>query len=135
CAGRGKAPGEVRQAEQQRTAARKAHDAALAAQDNASTDYPPLSPLYPAWSTGRRAALARWITDRSNPLTARVAVNHLWRWHFGTPMVATTHDFGRNGAAPSHPELLDWLAVELMEPTLSGVLPWSLKALHRLIVP
>ena len=96
-------------------------------------DYTPLSPVYPARSTGRRAALARWITDRDNPLTARVAVNHLWRWHFGTPLVATTHDFGRNGARPAHPELLDWLAVELMEPS-AGVAPWSMKALHRRIV-
>lgn len=61
--------------------------------------------------------MARWITDRSNPLAARVAVNHLWGWHFGEPLVATPQDLGRNGAAPTHPDLLDWLAVELMEPT------------------
>ena len=57
----------------------------------------------PPGAPGRRAALARWITDRANPLTARVAVNHLWRWHFGTPLVATTHDFGRNGSLPDAP--------------------------------
>jgi hypothetical protein len=67
-------------------------------------------------------------------LAARVAVNHIWRWHFGTPLVATTHDFGRNGASPTNPDLLDWLAVELMEPSAPGGSPWSMKALHRLIV-
>ena len=133
-AARGKAPGAVTKAEQQRDAARTAHDAALKTKDNDSTAYPPLSPVYPARSTGRRAALARWITDRSTPLTARVAVNHIWRWHLGTAMVATTHDFGRNGRPPTFPELLDWLAVELMEPTTTAARPWSMKALHRLIV-
>lgn len=92
------------------------------------SDYPPLSPLYPSTSTGRRAALAGWITDRTNPLAARVAVNHIWARHFHQPLVATVFDFGRGGAAPTHPELLDWLAVELIE---SG---WSMKHLHRLIV-
>ncbi len=99
-----------------------------------SADYTPLSPAYPTRSTGRRATLARWITSRTNPLAARVAVNHLWRWHFGAPLVATTHDFGRNGTPPTHPELLDWLAVELMEPTAPGVSSWSMKSLHRRIV-
>jgi hypothetical protein len=83
---------------------------------------------YPRLSTGRRSALAAWITDRRNPLTARVAVNHVWLRHFGQPLVPTVFDFGRKGVPPSHPELLDWLAVEFME---SG---WSLKHLHRLIV-
>jgi hypothetical protein len=133
-AARGKAPNEVNKAERQLAAARKARNAAWEAQAQESSDYPPLSPIYPARSTGRRAALARWITDQSNPLTARVAINHVWRWHFGTPIVATTHDFGRNGQPPAFPELLDWLAVELMEPTTTAGRPWSLKALHRLIV-
>ena len=79
-------------------------------------------------STGRRAALARWMTDRQNPLTARVAVNHIWMRHMGSPLVATVFDFGRNGARPTHPELLDWLAAEFMD---NG---WSMKHLHRLIV-
>ncbi|QDU98007.1 PSD1 and planctomycete cytochrome C domain-containing protein [Lignipirellula cremea] len=86
------------------------------------------APPFPAQSTGRRRALAAWITDRRNPLTARVAVNHLWARHMGKPLVATVFDFGRNGAQPTHPELLDWLAVELIE---SG---WSMKHMHRLIV-
>lgn len=83
---------------------------------------------YPAESTGRRKALAEWITSRENPLTARVAVNHLWMRHFHSPLVASVFDFGRAGAAPTHPELLDYLAVELID---SG---WSMKHLHRLIV-
>lgn len=83
---------------------------------------------FPTTSTGRRTALADWITDRNNPLTARVAVNHLWTRHFGTPLVDSVFDFGRNGAAPTHPELLDWLASELID---SG---WSMKHIHRLIV-
>ena len=90
--------------------------------------YTPLSPVYPAKSTGRRRALAEWIGARENPLTARVAVNHVWAWHFHEPLVRTVYDFGRFGARPTHPELLDWLAVEFME---SG---WSLKHLHRLVV-
>jgi hypothetical protein len=93
-----------------------------------STTYTPLSPVYPSKSTGRRAALARWIASTDNPLTARVAVNYLWGWHFGRPLVETTYDFGRNGKPPSHPELLDWLAVQFME---NG---WHQKPLHRLIV-
>jgi hypothetical protein len=95
---------------------------------NSSTTYTPLTPLYPRTSTGRRTALARWIASTDNPLTARVAVNHIWAWHFGRPLVETTFNFGRSGKRPSHPELLDWLAVELME---HG---WRMKDLHRLIV-
>jgi hypothetical protein len=91
-------------------------------------EYTPFSPLYPKTSTGRRRALAEWITGRENPLTARVAVNHIWARHFHAPLVATVTDFGRSGALPTNPELLDWMAVELME---HG---WSLKHLHRLIV-
>ncbi len=93
---------------------------------NSGADDPKV-PFLPT-STGRRSALARWITDAQNPLTARVAVNHLWTRHFGTPLVATVFDFGRKGTPPTHPELLDWLASELVE---SG---WSMKHIHRLIV-
>ncbi|QDV69570.1 Planctomycete cytochrome C [Rosistilla carotiformis] len=83
---------------------------------------------FPQQSTGRRTALARWITDPRNPLTARVAANHIWTRHLGQPLVASTFDFGRNGNDPTHPELLDWLASELID---SG---WNMKHLHRLIV-
>jgi hypothetical protein len=81
-----------------------------------------------ATQSERRAALARWITDPDNPLTARVIVNRLWHWHFGQGLVATPSDFGLGGGRPSHPELLDWLATELVR---HG---WSLKAMHRLIL-
>jgi hypothetical protein len=76
----------------------------------------------------RRMALAAWITDKENPLTARVMVTRIWQYHFGTGLVETSSDFGANGAKPSHPELLDWLASEFVE---RG---WSIKAMHRLIV-
>jgi hypothetical protein len=78
-------------------------------------------------SSGRRTALAKWITNRRNPLTARVAVNHIWTRHMGQPLVPTMFDFGRKGTPPTHPELLDWLASELID---SG---WSMKHLHALI--
>ncbi len=90
------------------------------------TDDP--QPPTPSTSTGRRTALAHWITDRRNPLTARVAVNHIWTRHFGQPLVPTVFDFGRKGTPPTHPQLLDWLAAEFMD---NG---WSMKELHRLIV-
>ena len=76
----------------------------------------------------RRRKLAEWITHPSNPLFARVIVNRLWHYHFGTGLVETPSDFGFNGGRPSHPELLDWLATKLIERK------FSLKALHRLIV-
>jgi hypothetical protein len=81
----------------------------------------------------RRAALAKWITDPANPLAARVIVNRLWQHHFGRGLVETPSDFGRNGGKPNHPELLDWLAAELVKPS-GGAKPWTLKALHRLMV-
>jgi mono/diheme cytochrome c family protein len=91
-------------------------------------DYSLLSPTYPRQSSGRRRALAAWITDRQNPLAARVAVNHIWMRHFGRPLVESVMDLGVSGKQPTHPELLDWLAVELMERD------WSMKHLHRLIL-
>ncbi len=103
--------------------------AEAAAADAPSTAYQKRPVMtYPAASTGRRLALARWITDRQNPLAARVAVNHLWLRHFGRGIVPTEFDFGKNGRPPSHPALLDWLAAEFMD---HG---WSMKYLHRLIV-
>ncbi len=83
---------------------------------------------FPTTSTGRRSALAKWITDPRHPLPARVAVNHIWSRHIGRPLVPTVFDFGRKGTPPVNQELLDWLAVELVE---SG---WSMKHIHRLIV-
>ena len=76
----------------------------------------------------RRLALANWVASDDNPLTASVIVNRLWQFHFGTGIVDTPSDFGLNGAPPSHPELLDWMAGELMEHD------WSLKHIHRLIL-
>ncbi|HWB14166.1 MAG TPA: DUF1553 domain-containing protein [Pirellulales bacterium] len=83
---------------------------------------------YPRATTGRRAALARWIAGRENPLTARVAVNQVWMRHFGQPLVESIEDFGRRAPAPPLKHLLDYLAVELMDHD------WSLKHLHRVIV-
>ena len=77
---------------------------------------------------GKRRALAEWLTDRRNPRTARVLANRLWQYHFGRGIVPTPNDFGGLGEPPTHPELLDWLAAELMD---GG---WRLKRMHRLIV-
>jgi hypothetical protein len=81
-----------------------------------------------AASTGRRTALAKWITQPTNPLTARVMVNRIWQYHFGKGLVVTSSDYGHLGTPPSHPELLDYLARRFVE---SG---WSIKAMHRLIL-
>ncbi|MEC7680070.1 MAG: DUF1553 domain-containing protein, partial [Planctomycetota bacterium] len=75
----------------------------------------------------RRLALAEWIASPDNPLTARVIANRIWQFHFGTGLVDTPSDFGMNGAEPSHPELLDWLANELIRND------WSIHHLHRTI--
>ena len=98
---------------------------ALDQMTHASSQY---AATYPQTSTGRRTALAQWITHRDNPLTARVAVNHIWLRHFGAPLVPSVFDFGRRAPEPRHKDLLDALAMELIE---SG---WSMRHLHRLIV-
>ena len=94
----------------------------------------------------RRAEFAKWITSSKNPLTARVMVNRLWHHVFGSGIVTTTSDFGRAGASPTHPELLDWLAAEFVSPTQpvqrvsetnrdsNDAKPWSIKSMLRLLV-
>jgi hypothetical protein len=96
-------------------------------ESNLETDASRARP-FPTASSGRRTGLAKWLTGPRNPLAARVAVNHVWARHFGKPLVPTVFDFGRKGTPPTHPALLDYLAVELVE---HG---WSLKHLHRLMV-
>jgi hypothetical protein len=119
---------ELAKARKALTAADKKVTDCKAALVKENETYSLLSPTYPEKSTGRRKALAGWIANRKNPLTARVAVNHIWGKHFGRPIVETVFDFGRGGKMPSHPKLIDWLAVDFME---HG---WSMKHVHRLIV-
>ena len=122
--------------------------ASLALKEPPKPQYSGLSGNYGS-SSGRRLSLARWVADSTNPLTARVAVNHIWLRHFERALVATVFDFGLNGSKPSHPQLLDWLASELREPSqvlsTQGGQPqwtagepsakaWSMKHLHRVIV-
>ncbi|HEX2475077.1 MAG TPA: PSD1 and planctomycete cytochrome C domain-containing protein [Lacipirellulaceae bacterium] len=90
--------------------------------------YQPLGEQYPATSTGRRLAFARWVTDRKNPLAARVAINHIWLRHFGAPLVDNMFDFGLRAKQPRNQALLDWLALELMDND------WKMKHIHRLLV-
>jgi hypothetical protein len=88
-----------------------------------------VKPPWPgAKKTGRRLSLARWLTEPEHPLTARVAVNRIWKHHFGAGIVTTLGNFGKAGALPTHPELLDWLALEFVR---RG---WSMKAMHRLMM-
>jgi hypothetical protein len=107
----------------------------------------PLKLALDATEATRRRQLAHWMTDRSHPLTMRVLVNRFWHFHFGQGLVTTPSDFGRNGAKPSHPELLDWLAMEATapavtseatSPVVSALAPGnsttSPKRMHRLIV-
>ncbi|HEU4752579.1 MAG TPA: PSD1 and planctomycete cytochrome C domain-containing protein, partial [Armatimonadota bacterium] len=97
----------------------------------------PITPPRGVKSTGRRSALAQWLVSPENPLTARVLVNRLWQHHFGRGIVGTPNDFGKNGQAPTHPELLDWLATEFIAPAGASDrygCGWSLKRLHWLMV-
>ncbi len=152
-----KAKKTIADAEAALAAAAKARDGALEAVGQPLEAYTRFGPVYPPTTTGRRLALARWIADRNNPLTARVAINQLWMRHFAAPLVPTVFDFGLNGKPPTHPTLLDWLAVELMEPTSPPLRKegedggnsefgarnselektggaWQMKHIHRLIV-
>ena len=88
----------------------------------------------PTDADGSRLTLAKWLVDKKSPTTARAFVNRVWQAYFGTGLVATPEEFGTQGEKPSHPELLDWLAVEFMEPRRASAKPWSVKHLHRLIV-
>jgi hypothetical protein len=124
-----KAQKALAEAEKKVTAAQETLTSARrAVLEPVSSSYAALGPVYPKSSTGRRLALARWIASPDNPLTARVAMNHLWMRHLGSPLVPTVFDFGKAGKSPTHPELLDWLAAEFVR---QG---WSMKAMHRLIV-
>ena len=91
-------------------------------------DPPTVVPRPDGRTSGRRLALAEWIASRDNPLTARVIVNRIWHHHFGRGIVRTLDNLGRMGDAPTHPGLLDWLAVEFMD---RG---WSIKQMHRLLM-
>jgi len=108
--------------------ARKQIQAAQAALTKPSESFTPIGTLYPKTSTGRRLALAQWIANQENPLTARVAINHMWGRHFGKLLVSTPSNFGLSGKSPTHPELLDWLAAELVAQN------WRMKSIHRLMV-
>ncbi len=121
---------QVTKAQQQLTAAQTDLNAVRERQNLKAdpTEYQRLSPVSLPHSTGRRKALAEWITHPKNPLTPRVAINHIWMRHFHSPFVDSMYDFGRNGKLPTHPDLLDWLAVEFAENN------WSMKHIHRLIV-
>jgi hypothetical protein len=96
----------------------------VATYGNPPTELPPAD----GHTSGRRLALAEWLASRDNPLTARVMVNRIWAHHFGRGIVASLDNFGKMGEAPTHPELLDWLAVEFMN---RG---WSVKQMHRLMM-
>jgi hypothetical protein len=116
---------EMRQPRPAHRLKRGAYDAP---QEIVPRDTPASLPPFPRSQPRNRLGLARWLTDRTNPLAARVVVNRIWRMHFGRGLVASQEDFGSQGKLPSHPELLEWLAGRFMD---DG---WDVKALHRLIV-
>ena len=111
--------------------------------ENPRNEVPPAAPLILGGDLGldssftgseRRARFAEWVVSPDNPLTSRVMVNRIWHHIFGMGIVPTTSDFGKAGMTPSHPELLDWLASEFEEPTVTDGEPWSMKSMIRLIV-
>ena len=119
---------KTKAAEKTRDEAKKTLAEARKALESDKVSYTPVGKQYPKTSTGRRLALARWITHEKNPLTARVAINQIWMRHFGRPLVENVFDFGLQCPKPVHADLLDWLAIELMEND------WRMKHIHRLIV-
>lgn len=88
----------------------------------------------PTAISGRRLALADWVASPQNPLTARVMANRIWAWHFGQGIAGNPNNFGTMGKKPTHPELLDWLAATFAEGSGPTPVPWSIKALHRVIM-
>ncbi len=135
-AAKGKATSATKKTAAALAAARKKTEAADKAMEKAQAEMkkrisvaytPRKTTKYSPTSTGRRTAFARWLTDRANPLAARVAMNHIWLRRFGAAIVPTVGEFGANGVPPTHPALLDWLAAEFME---GG---WNMKAMHKLI--
>ena len=104
----------------------EAHPGILSVTREKEWDFPP--PPADAKSSWRRRGLADWLTSPEHPLTARVMVNRIWQHHFGEGIVRTPSNFGKMGDKPSHPDLLDWLAVEFID---RG---WSIKAMHRLML-
>lgn len=102
--------------------------------DQVQPQVPAALPPLPAEAPANRLGLARWLVHPSHPLTARVTVNRYWQMFFGVGLVKTSEDFGSQGELPSHPELLDWLAVEFQSPTQTAAHPWDVRALVKRIV-
>ena len=121
-------PPAIAEARGKLATARMAVEAKRVEMETPGETYAPLGATFPPTSGGRRLALAKWLADPHNPRTARIAVNHMWLRHFGQALVPSVANFGLNGDGPSHPELLDWLATELVE---NG---WRMKPLHRMLV-